>query len=75
MAITRKYPARQFLGFEKGQAVKVVVDGEIHDGEVTGQVGDKLQVKIPFYYFHSAKHGAAVSNPHLTILEDPALVM
>ena len=67
------YNAKQ--GLYKGLCVKVVVDGEIHEGEVTRVDSAEVYVRIPFYYFHSEKHGEKRDNPHLTIKEKPELVM
>jgi hypothetical protein len=47
---------------QKNDSVKVVVDGEIFDGEVTQAMHPYYMVKIPFYYSLSQKHGKVVKN-------------
>ena len=62
------------MDIRKGMWVKVLVDGEIHEGEVT-RVEKRVWVKIPFYYSLSEKHGKPVKDNTLTIKEKPELVM
>lgn len=62
-------------GIHKGLWVKVVVDGEIHEGEVTRVNTRLIHIKIPYYYSLSEKHGKMVKDNTLTVKEKPELVM
>lgn len=60
---------------KKGDWVKVIVDGETHEGQVTLVDRKHVHVKIPFYYSLSEKHGKPVKNNYKTVKELPELVM
>jgi hypothetical protein len=59
----------------KGDLVKLIVDGEIHEGTVT-QISDEWAwVKIPFYYSLSVKHGKPMTPNELIVKERTDLIM
>jgi len=55
---------------KKNDNVRVVVDGEIHEGFIISRSDVLVKVKIPFYYSLSEKHGKPVENNWL-IVDEP----